>query len=305
MSKKVGVLFVALLIMAGCSKDLPLTEQKAKVLKSAETLLFNNGWEDGMVYYSYRVPNHWWGYSYYFPDRLTILDDSLGAREGKRYVKVELHSGDYRTGEDAERAEVTEPVDCTGTVMYVNETTGAQQYKLSVKFDPTWQPFVNYGNGTWAIFVQLHGPDVLGSNPCWCLSASEGVIKMSTRAGDILVNRGIKYDLVNGSLNLGHWIDLIITVKYARDNTGYIVIQRRDEGQTNFTEVLNVQNVPTLQFQGTNGSTDGHYIRHGLYRNEQKFTSIVYLDAFSISKITDTLTVIPVTPAQVKGKKRK
>lgn len=301
--KALIVLLFGFFLLIGCSKE--LLEEKQPVLKSAETLMFKNGWEDGLIYTVYRTPNHWWGYSYYVPDRFTILNDSAGAREGKRYVKVELHSGDTMEGkEDAERAEVTEPCDNTGAVMYVNSTTGVQQVKFSVKFDPTWQPFVNYGNGTWAIFIQLHGPDVLGSNPCWCMSASEGVIKMSTRAGDINVNRGIKYDLSNNSLNLGHWIDFIITVKYARDNTGYIIVQRRDEGQTTYAQVLNVQNVPTLQFQGTNGSTDGHYLRHGLYRNEQTFTSIVYLDDFSISKITDS-TYIPPVPPPTPGKGKK
>ena len=84
-------------------------------------------------------------------------------------------------------------------------------------------------------------------------------------------------------MNVGKWIDFIVTVKYAKDNTGFITIQRRDEGQTNFTQVLSITNTPTVQYDPNvnNGAVGNHYMKHGLYRNSQSFTSVLYLDGFT------------------------
>ena len=84
-------------------------------------------------------------------------------------------------------------------------------------------------------------------------------------------------------MNIGHWVDFILTVRYAKDNTGFVNIMRRDEGQNNFIEVFDISDIPTLQYSSNvnGGSVGDHYIKHGLYRNQQNFTSILYLDGFT------------------------
>ena len=168
--------------------------------------------------------------------------------------------------------------DANNNQIYENLNSGTQRYAFSVKFDPSWRTIT--GSGAWGIFLQLHGPNA--SNPAWAFNATDK-IRFATRLGDMTKNGIVPRELSNGSLNVGKWIDFIVTVKYAKDNTGFITIQRRDEGQTNFTQVLSITNTPTVQYDPNvnNGAVGNHYMKHGLYRNSQSFTSVLYLDGFT------------------------
>jgi chitodextrinase len=239
---------------------------------------FWGDWESGTVTGS---GNHNWGYKEAVAaDRFTILSDG-GARQGSRYARVEVRSGDNPLSSGStERAEVSYPQDASNRIIYENLNSGTQQYAFSVKFDPSWRTITSSGNGAWGIFLQLHGPN--GSNPAWALSATDK-IRLNTRLGNMTSNGVVVRDLSNGNLNIGKWIDFIVTVKYAKDNTGYITIQRRDEGQSSFTQVFSLTNTPTVQYDPNvnNGAVGNHYFKHGLYRNAQPFTSILYLDGFT------------------------
>ena len=107
------------------------------------------------------------------------------------------------------------------------------------------------------------------------------------RSGDVTVKPKLTYNLSDGTLNKGKWIDFIITIKYAKNTTGYVAIDRRNEGQTAYTRVLTLNNISTLQYSPVvNGGVPGNqYVKTGLYRNNQKFTSILYLDGFTMSTI--------------------
>ncbi len=230
------------------------------------------------------------------PDRFKILSDG-DAREGTRYARVEVRSGDnpltFCCG-GTERAEVSYMQDSSSKKIYENENSGIQQYAFSVKFDPTWQTIVDYGSvtgnwtGAWGIFLQLHGPNELGTNPAWALSATDE-IRFNMRTGDISKSANVyAYELRNGSLNKGKWIDFILTIKYAKGNDGFVTLARRDEGETSFAEVLNLQNISTLQYSSAvnGGAVGDHYIKHGLYRNRQPFTSVLYLDGFTRAAVS-------------------
>lgn len=207
-------------------------------------------------------------------DRISLLQDSRGT-----YARVEIRNGDGCSS-CTERSEVVMMQNANSNPIYENLNSGTQRYSFSVKFDPSWQA------PDWSIFTQLHGPDNLGTNPAFAIDASDR-ITFQMRAGDITKSGGNDYELFNGDLNKGHWIDFILTVKYAADNTGFVNIQRRDEGQTNFTEVLNIVNTPTLQYSSNvnNGVVGDHYMKHGLYRSHQNFSSVLYLDGFTREKL--------------------
>lgn len=220
----------------------------------------------------------------------TLLHDG-GARQGSYYAKVVVAPSGC--GSCTERSEVVHMKDEQNRVIYENENSGTQQYSFSVKFDSTWKPMVGNSGGAWGIFLQLHGDDSLQTNPAWAFSASDR-IDFGGRAGDINVNRGQDYTLSNNSLNKGKWIDFILTVKYAKDKTGFYKILRRDEGETNFTEILNVTNVETLQYR--NGPVLNHYMKHGLYRNQETFTSILYIDGFTRTAVDGSTIPTPLPP---------
>ncbi len=179
-----------------------------------------------------------------------------------------------------------------------DESSGTKQYSFSIKLDKTWQQPIDNGDGRgkYAIFLQLHGPDVMGTNPLFALGYRS--IRFSLYGGDISKYSKSYVNLSDGALNIGKWIDFILTIKYQKDKTGYVTIQRRNEGQTNYTEVLNLQNVSTLQYHPSynGGAVGNHYMKYGLYRNNQKFTSILYLDGFTESTITSSgTTTTPTT----------
>ncbi len=219
---------------------------------------------------------------------MTLLHDG-GARQGIYYARVELGPA---TDSNSQRSEVVDMTTATGGLIRENESSGTQQYSFSVKFDASWQTIVPLdNNGAWGIFFQLHPDDRLLSNPAIELGATDQ-IRLGARTGDIVTNRGRGYDLSNdgGSLNKGHWIDFILTVKYAKDSTGFIKVQRRDEGQTSYREVLNLQNMPTLQYSSNlfDSAVLDHYWKHGLYRSHSNLTSILYNDGMTRSVVYDT-----------------
>lgn len=240
---------------------------------------FWGDWESGTVTGS---GNHNWRYKEAVAaDRIAILSNG-GSRQGSRYARVEVRPGDNPLSccAGSERAEVSRMQDANNNQIFENLNSGTQQYAFSVKFDSSWRTITSTGSGAWGIFLQLHGPN--GSNPAWAFSATDK-IRFHTRLGDMTQNAVVRRELTNGTLNVGKWIDFILTIKYAKDNTGYITLMRRDEGQTNFTQVLSVTNTPTLQYDPNvnNGAVGNHYMKHGLYRNSQSFTSILYLDGFT------------------------
>ena len=255
--------------------------KEIRITKESIQTSFYGDWESGQVTGS---DNHnWRGKQVVASDRISIINDG-GARQGNYYARVEVRNGDNPLNccQGTDRAEVLDMQNADNSKIYENLSNGIQRYSFSVKFDKSWQTIVEHGNGAWGIFLQLHGPDNLGTNPAWAFNATDN-IRFNMRVGDITTSKLGAYDLSNGALNVGHWIDFILTVKYAKDNTGFVNIMRRNEGQTDFTEVLDISNTPTLQYSSNvNGGAVGeHYIKHGLYRNQQDFTSILYLDGFT------------------------
>ncbi len=246
--------------------------------------IFYGDWETGVVTGS---GNHNWKAKVAPESGIVILNDG-GARQGSRYARVTVSSG---------RSEVTNMQNANSEYLYEDENTGIVQYTYSVKFPTAWRT-----DRGWALLLQLHSPDSFGTTPTWALLASQAGIfsnkySLALRGGDIDFNSGHDYDLSNSTLNIGHWTDFIITVKYARDNTGFISIQRRDEGQINFTEVLNLQNVATVAWSSTRPNTawwDHQYMRMGLYRSDENFTDVLYNDGFTRKVVSDTSA--PSTP---------
>ncbi len=224
--------------------------------------------------------NHnWRSIQAFASGRISLLRASRGT-----YARVEVRAGDHTRGCSTctERSEVLMMQDASSNPLYENLSSGTQRYTFSVKFDPSWQTMRGNSNGAWGIFLQLHGPDILATNPAFAMDASDR-IKFDMRTGDITRSRGQDFELSNGNLNKGHWIDFLLTVKYAKDNTGFVKLQRRDEGQAGYTQVLSLVNVPTLQYSSNvnGGAVGGHYMKHGLYRNQETFTSVLYIDGFT------------------------
>jgi hypothetical protein len=226
------------------------------------------------------------------PDRYTLLSGA-GAREGNKFARIEVRPGDnpiFPASSGTERAEVYGLKGKNNTTIFETETSGRKQYCFSTKFDESWTPIPIVNGVGFGIVFQIHPPPAITpSNPTFALSATDQ-FRVAMRVGDFKKNPNIKYNLTDGSLNIGKWIDWKITIKFAIDSTGLVIVQRRNEDQENFVEVFRKVNFPTLQFNSSiNGGSPGKsYIKFGLYRNAQPFTSIMYNDAFVENTISQS-----------------
>jgi hypothetical protein len=244
---------------------------------------FQGDWESGSV--TGRGNRNWMGLEAVAADRFKLVSD--GVRSGT-YARVEVRSGDnpLTCCESTERAEVYGMQDADSHPIFENLSSGIQRYSFSVKFDEGWKTIrdTNGGNKSdaFGIFLQLHGPNALGSASALAFSATDQ-IRFNTLVGDVNKSTITENNLSEGGLNIGHWIDFVFTVKYAADNTGFVKIMRRDEGDSSFQEVLNLTDTPTLQFDTrlNHGAVGNHYWKSGLYRNKQDFTSVLYLDGMT------------------------
>ncbi len=238
---------------------------------------FQGDWESGLVTGSGSA--NWIGIQAVASDRFTLVND--GVRQGT-YARVEVRSGDNPLPccNNTERAEVYGMQNADNSQIFENLSSGTQRYSFSVKFDKSWTPISAPHSDPWGIFLQLHGNSPIP--PALAFSATDQ-IRFNMFVGDTNSATIAKNELSNGALNAGHWIDFILTTKFTTDNSGFVNIKRRDEGESSFQEVLNLSNTPTLQFDSTAGedAVKDHYWKSGLYRNSQNFTSVLYLDGMT------------------------
>jgi hypothetical protein len=268
-------IFIVLTTYIGINKsvatNLPPTSAPNLSQNQSNTPTFIGDWETGSIIGN---GNHYWSKSAITPNSSFTLKNDGGARQGNYYSRVEVAPGGCTSC--PESAGMIDMKNSQDQIIYENENSGTQRYSFSVKFDSSWKAS---SSNSWALFMFLSGPQKLATAPAWEFNATYDKIEFRQRSGDLNNAQSHGYNLLKNSLNKGKWIDFILTVKYAKDNTGFYIIQRRDEGESNYTEVLNIKNVPSLQYK--NGPVGDHSIKYGLFRNKESFTNILYLDGFT------------------------
>jgi hypothetical protein len=152
-----------------------------------------------------------------------------------------------------------------------------EYYAISIRLDADWTPPLHNpanGNWQWGDFFQLHSPDQFSSPPAFAFSAINQ-FSIQLLGGDLMAN-GVRrnatvFSLSDGNLNLGNWVEFMIDVNWAYDNTGSLTVLRRNAGETAFTTVFNQVGIPTLQYNSyvanSQGATYQHYWRCGYYRS--------------------------------------
>jgi hypothetical protein len=197
--------------------------------------------------------------------------DPLVKRVGSYSGRVEVRSSDYVYL--GNRCELISPKGQNDALMVENESSGTQYFALSVRMDDGWR------GSDWGTILQLHGPAVLGVHPSFHLQAGDH-FSVFLHAGDLNGTHidYTEYTFSNGVLNPGKWVDFIIKLKFSKDYDGSVDVWRRDEGETDFTSVLSLANVPTLQYKVSLGD---HYWQMGYYRNNRYWTNVLWLDCFT------------------------
>jgi len=175
------------------------------------------------------------------------------------------------------RSEIIKPIGENDDVLYENESSGTQYVAFSVRLEEQWQA------PTWGIVLQLHGPASLGVHPSFHVELNDH-FSIYLHAGDLDGTHieNTEYLLSDGSIHPGAWTDFVLKIKFSKSYTGSVDVWRREEGEADFTSILSLADVPTLQYKSSLGPNAGdHYWQHGFYRQAEYFTNILWLDCFT------------------------
>jgi len=202
-------------------------------------------------------------------DRFVLVNDHH--RSGLRSAHVTVNPGDVITG--GERAEADTMIDANGNKIYETIASGTQYLTISVFLPTGWTPPADTNRG---IVLQLHSPNTYNSSPAFALVASDRYF-CRMKVGDMsgVQTPTIYGNFTNSSLALGNWVDFVVMIRFAIDGTGEVAVWRRDAGQAAFSQMMDVNNIDTLQYQGTAGN---HYWKCGYYRGYERVINSLYID---------------------------
>ena len=139
-------------------------------------------------------------------------------------------------------------------------TPGTDEYwAWSTLFPTSWtEPY------KWGLFFQFHADDTMP--PAIALDAGGDAVWADIRTGNINGSDTsyTNFPQILNTLSKGQWNDFVVHIHWAVDSTGTIQIWHRLAGQTDFSNVLDLSSIPTLQSRG--GTSTGIYTKMGIYR---------------------------------------
>ncbi len=132
----------------------------------------------------------------------------------------------------------------------------------STYFSPDWsEPY------KWGMFFQLHAGDDMP--PAIAFDAGADAVWVDIRAGQVDPTNVTwsygNFPQILSTLSKGQWNDFVLHVRWSLTD-GQVEVWHRLGGNGGFSEVLNVDHIPTLQ-QYANGSVPGIYTKLGIYRD--------------------------------------
>lgn len=195
---------------------------------------------------------------------------------GKLSARLEVNPGDdpLNLGENSERTECLTEQDATGTQFNEGPSSGTQYYATSYYFSKSWAatfyPYSVFETGgtswpgnvstdcssagslcnSWSLVLQFHGPG--GGSP-WAVLAVGSTAPGQPQKMWLAGSKTVQFS-DGGQLVQGAWIDLVIEIAW---NSAAITIWRRNEGKTNFTQVV------STTFPA---AVTGTYMKQGVYR---------------------------------------
>jgi hypothetical protein len=198
-------------------------------------------------------------------------DPSWPTWHGMASARVEVDPGNdpLALGENTERAEQLFSQTQSGSDVLESASSGTVYYATSYYFPSTWaatqyswstmeaaQPGVNCnsnnGNAcnSWSIVMQFHPSD----NTTWGFLYAAKATPTSPELYSLSLGKTIPFS-DGGAINLGGWTDFVFQMNWTSDT---VSVWRRDQGATNFTEVVN-----NAAFTAP---TQPVYLKQGLYR---------------------------------------
>lgn len=217
------------------------------------------------------------------PDRFAIVTESESATKSARFT---VQGGDKFKTSTGERSEVVlgGPRDTSPFAVWGDE--GVEYYRISVKLESGWrQPEFNVYGQRWGLFFQVHGPNTYTAPPAVSLHA-EDKFGLFILGGDMAKKRGGYQYVKNPTLVTGKWVDFILGVKWSVGTDGWVMLYRRDEGESKWDLVSDVKSVPTLQYLGA-PVAEKHYWKAGFYRSESSNSNTLWLGPIVRAKSYD------------------
>lgn len=217
----------------------------------------------------------------------------LPVRQGTYAAGFIVRPNDTIANISGERCEADMSLE--GKNNYTLETIGDEYYYgWSTYFPTTWTNPKNFG-----IFMQFHHNNVV--NPPIAFNVQNDTIGVSMLTGHLDSSRGTRhffkyraYHRIIHTLNKGLWNDFIVHVKFRPDWTGIVEVWHRVQGQAEFSNVLSINTIPTMQWfdnadliygtpiiYGGTWYTSKIWLRNGLYRDEGgSNTNVLFHDNF-------------------------
>lgn len=205
------------------------------------------------------------------PDRFVIED--LGSEKIARFT---VNAGDQVGTSSGERAEIVlGRWDGSTRFLITGMEKEIEYYRFGVKLSAPWlAPTANGGGYQWGICFQAHGPNEFMTSPAISLHV-EDVFKLFVFGGDVDLQQGGFVPVKNNAIS-DAWVDFVIEVKWATDNTGAVALYRKDESQIDFGLMGSISGIPTLQWKGVE-KRHPHYWKTGFYRSESNHTNTIHI----------------------------
>ena len=203
----------------------------------------------------------------------------MPVRQGTYAARFTVRPGDNITGTSGERCEADHFHDAWNN--YTQETIGDEfYYGWSTYFPTSWTNPIG-----WGIIMQFHHSNPI--NPPIAFNVSNDTIGINFMTGETTIidatHRNYAYKnwvKFSNTLSKGLWNDFIVRVKFRPDWTGVFEVWHRVQGQAEFTKVVSLTNIPTMQWSynadlfdpnfeivyNGNWYTSPVWLRNGLYR---------------------------------------
>ena len=199
-------------------------------------------------------------------------------RHGKFAAGLVVHDGDEFRQTGGERSDLIRPT------LYDEKEGDEYWYAWSTFFPRDWQ-----APKGWFIFADWHSRY---NDVCQLLQlevTSDNSLLAKVLTGNILGYKcfegsGTAFStsqLIATEVNKNTWNDFIIHINWTAKPTGTIEIFHKTEDQEKFTKVLNLKNIPTLQYQLNNSLPASPYFKLAHYRSSvNTHKSTLYHDGF-------------------------
>ncbi len=215
-------------------------------------------------------------------------------RQGMFAAKTIVHDGDEFLDTGGERCDLEIPSE-------QREHEGDDLwYAFSERFSSDWQNPGPPPEGDWLLIADWHAS---GNYPDICQvmqleTDGTGALILHMLTGNVqgyncYDGSGTAFSYsepVLSSISPGLWHDFVFHVVWTSSDTGSVELWHLLEGETNFTKIADLHNIPTLQYKTDPTNPDVPYFIWAHYRSSlNTHTSTIYKDGFRISTNADDL----------------